>query len=75
MRNLISFLTGVPKEKIDRNALKLIVIDIVTIGFGTVILLSSIFDYVVKQDGVILGSSLFISGILIRTWRKFLNKD
>jgi hypothetical protein len=75
MRNVISFLTGAPKENIDSKALKSIVIDIVTIGLGTVILLSSIFDYRVKQDGVILGSSLFILGVLIRSWKKTLNKD
>jgi len=75
MRNLISFLTGAQKEHIDSKALKYIAIDIVTIGLGTVILLSSIFDYRVKQDGVILGTSLLILGILIRNWRKELNKD
>jgi hypothetical protein len=74
MKKLISFLTGIPIENVDNKALKSIIIDILTIGLGTVILLSSIFDYRVKQDGVILGSSLLISGILIRNWRNALNK-
>ncbi|HEY1046680.1 MAG TPA: hypothetical protein VGF79_09595 [Bacteroidia bacterium] len=48
-----------------------ILVDILTIGLGFTVLLSSIFEGGrPSQEGVTFGSSLLILGILIRLWRK-----
>lgn len=75
MRNVISFLTGVSKDKIDSLTIRFIIVDILTILLGAVIMLKSFFNYRVDEDGVIVGSSLLVLGFLIKGWRKALYKN
>ncbi len=70
MKKIVSFLTNIHEQKIDNKLMRTILIDVITIGVGTVILMCSIFNKNISEEGVLLGSSLCILGILIRMWKK-----
>jgi hypothetical protein len=74
MKKIISFLTNVNIQDIDDLSIKSILIDIVTIGVGTVMLFISFANTRVSEEGAGLGSSLITLGILIKIWKKELRK-
>lgn len=70
MKKIVSFLTNIQEQNIDNKLMKTILIDSVTIGVGTVLFLCSIFNNHTSEEGILIGSSLCILGILIRIWKK-----
>lgn len=49
--------------------MRTVIIDLITMGVGTVVFLCSVFNQNVSEEGVLIGSSLSILGILIRIWK------
>ena len=70
MKKIVSFLIDIQEQNIDDKLIKTILIDSITIGIGTVMFLCSVFNNYVNEEGVLVGSSLCILGILIRIWKK-----
>jgi hypothetical protein len=75
MKKIISFLINIDEQNIKNYSLKTIIIDLLTIGIGTVILLTSVSNLNSNQDGVTIGSSLLVFGVLIKIWKKELKKE
>ncbi len=66
---------NIDEQNIKNYSLKTIIIDLLTIGIGTVILLTSVSNLNSNQDGVTIGSSLLVFGVLIKIWKKELKKE
>lgn len=70
MKKILSFITNLPEEKFSSLVLRIIAIDIITIGLGFGIFVYNIMGKYSDHDIATLGACLFALGILIRLWRK-----